>query len=332
MVRGAQKKETRYTAFGYFCFITVLQGYVEYALYTVMTDIGVEMRLIAGVIIGYGMYLLQCDEGARCCCCSSLALVCLFYLIIFYSVMMQKDVVIAGVDIRDQIRRNMKITYGTPTRVFNILDNVLATKVYLAAFVGAVVVCLAMLGLIVGIDTSSEGAMSNQDTSIASSSCMLINVLTLIVFGVFILNVAFHPVSVNEVVAKDGTVIVLRTVKMVSVMRSDDRVVLMEMVSHEGDPYISFVRNSMRYIQDTCEVSPGYTHKYNCDEWGGYVYQTSDLFCSYFIATTPDYHDGVASLMLYEVSKVVRANACLDKHLPYNTPIGEFVCVFGLLM
>ena len=148
-----------------------------------------DWRLIAGVIIGY-------------------FLVCVFYLVIFYSVMMKKEVVIKGINLMEQIRRNV-IIYREGKPPLDLLGHSHYTKAYVAAFVLAFIASVGFLVVTLIGDTRSE--VWNVLSPLAQAMVLLffaVNVLGLTVYTIFILNVAFHPVNTGkEVALDDGTIV-----------------------------------------------------------------------------------------------------------------------------
>jgi len=101
-----------------------------------------------------------------------------------------KDVVLCGVDIRKTICSGMR--WGR----FDLLGAGWYTYTYVIGFVLAVVGLLSLLTTLTVIDADAISDESSDFKAVLGCT-VVINVLTLIVFCVFILNVAFHPVSIT---------------------------------------------------------------------------------------------------------------------------------------
>eukprot|EP00003_Mantamonas_plastica_P008201 TRINITY_DN1710_c1_g1_i1.p1 TRINITY_DN1710_c1_g1~~TRINITY_DN1710_c1_g1_i1.p1 ORF type:complete len:338 (-),score=113.78 TRINITY_DN1710_c1_g1_i1:1764-2777(-) len=281
MVVGAQKDETRYFAFGLFCFITLLQGFVVFSLWTVLSTL-VELRLVLGIVIGY-------------------SLVCLFYLVIFYSVMMKKPVIIKGINLMEQIRRNIVFTRKDGSKM-DILGHKHYVKIYVALFTLALLAALVSLILVFVNDLGMFYDTLDDLGKVILVGFFIVNMLCIVVFSLFILNVAFNPVSLSDVVLDDGTVLSTSMIRLCAIgkndgmlmgandggvgglltvnkVRSSDRVLLAKNGS-VFDPDRTSMESSIQEKASTAPIDDGFHAKYlmkkKRDGWEGKLFQDND--------------------------------------------------------
>lgn len=104
IVEGVQRKETRYFAFALFCLVTLMQGFVGYSLYNVLTSSNNKLKGWKTKWLtksNHKVVLISIEQVIFCLV--AYTLIVLYYLIAFYDAMMKKPIVIKGVNLLDEV-------------------------------------------------------------------------------------------------------------------------------------------------------------------------------------------------------------------------------------
>ncbi|KAJ3429895.1 guanylate-binding family protein [Anaeramoeba flamelloides] len=271
LTRGAQTKEARTGFLMIFIVITIMQGCVVFSLWHSLNDVlNLDLKITVGVVVGY-------------------SLVCLFYLVIFYSVMMEKEVVIGGVNLMDQLRRKLIFRKKDGTKI-----EILATKIYrnIYLFLFAIVGLLALVALIY---TFIEEVKSFMDLTNFGKAILLfftlLNLLGLVTYCGFILNVAFHPAKTNEVDLGGGVTVAENRIKYVAIGRSSDRTLLARFIAPD-DPDSWCIETVVKRDIKTTVTTPGYRRVRKCAKYA--LFQENDYASMYFVGTGPQYPNNLA--------------------------------------
>ncbi|KAJ3425378.1 a-type inclusion protein [Anaeramoeba flamelloides] len=271
LTRGAQTKEARTGFLMIFIVITIMQGCVVFSLWHSLNDVlNLDLKITVGVVVGY-------------------SLVCLFYLVIFYSVMMEKEVVIGGVNLMDQLRRKLIFRKKDGTKI-----EILATKIYrnIYLFLFAIVGLLALAALIY---TFVEEVKSFMDLTNFGKAILLfftlLNLLGLVTYCGFILNVAFHPAKTNEVDLGGGVTVAENRIKYVAIGRSSDRTLLARFIAPD-DPDSWCIETVVKRDIKTTDTTPGYRRVRKCAKYA--LFQENDCASMYFVGTGPQYPNNLA--------------------------------------
>eukprot|EP00003_Mantamonas_plastica_P019581 TRINITY_DN318_c0_g1_i10.p1 TRINITY_DN318_c0_g1~~TRINITY_DN318_c0_g1_i10.p1 ORF type:complete len:1313 (-),score=487.63 TRINITY_DN318_c0_g1_i10:725-4663(-) len=306
LVVGAQKDETRYFALAMFVVLTGMQVFVVYSIYVVLEAITNDLRLILGIVVGY-------------------SLVCLFYLVIFYSVMMKKEVVIGGINLMDQIRKNIKIKTkgknddpnefqeydeeGNPVKKVNVLNHKHYIKAYLAAFVVILLGCIGMIIFMFVEQSAVWDQLSTLGQTIITGFFVL-NLLTVVTLTIFVLNIAFHPVNVAiEVVMDDGTVVSVDKIRYCAVARCADRVPLFAY----GQQYDPNKEAIMRLVMDEIEGCENKAFHHASKSLGtfGTLHQSNDWKCIFMLLTGEGYNADLADHFMFKFQTYIQTT-CYD--------------------
>ncbi|KAJ6243042.1 cyclin dependent kinase-5 activator [Anaeramoeba flamelloides] len=271
LTRGAQTKEARTGFLMIFIIITIMQGLVVFSLWHSLNDVlQLDLKVTVGVVVGY-------------------SLVCLFYLVIFYSVMMEKEVVIGGINLMDQLRRKLIFRKKDGTKV-----EILATKIYRNIYL-TLFVTVALLSLAALIYTFIREIKSFMDLTTFGKVILLfftlINVLGLVTYCGFILNVAFHPAKTNEVDLGGGVTVAENRIKYVAIGRSCDRTLLARFVAPD-DPDSWSIEAVVKRDLKTSVTTPGYRRVRKCARYA--LFQENDYASMYFVGTGPQYPNNLA--------------------------------------
>ncbi|KAJ5076517.1 protein diaphanous [Anaeramoeba ignava] len=291
LVRFSHKKETRYTFFVIFCLITIMQGFVTYSLWHTLNDIlGIDLKITIGCIVGY-------------------VLVCLFYLVIFYSVMMRKEVVIANINLLDQLRTKLFFRKKDGTKVM-LLD----TKAYLIGYITffCIVLVLAISGIGVMLHREVQDLSSYSTLGkVILFGFFVFNILAIITFSGFILNVAFDPISKTEMQMDDGKIVDVNRIKYFALARSADRTLLLN-YAVENDPDVWIVSTVVKNQVKTGPTAPGYQELRRCEKYS--LFQQNDLLSMFFLATGPGYNEHLGFFFIDKVQVIVEENYYHNKN------------------
>ncbi|KAJ6244110.1 stress response protein nst1-related [Anaeramoeba flamelloides] len=210
--------------------------------------------------------------------------------------MMERDVVIVGINLMDQLRRKLCFRKKDGTKI-----EILATKIYrnIYLFLFALAGLLALVALIYTF--VQEVKSFNNLTRFGKVILLfftLLNLLGLVTYCGFILNVAFHPAKINEVDLGGGVTVAENRIKYVAIGRSSDRTLLARFVAPD-DPDSWCIETVVKRDLKTSDTTPGYRRVRKCAKYA--LFQENDYASMYFVGTGPQYPNKLAWLFIDKI-------------------------------
>ncbi|KAJ3443944.1 t-snare domain-containing protein [Anaeramoeba flamelloides] len=284
LTRGAQTKDARTGFLMIFIVITLMQGCVVFSFWYSLNDVlHLDIKITIGVVVGY-------------------SLVCLFYLVIFYSVMMKKEVVIGGINLMEQLRKKIFIRTRKGHKI-EILGTKLYKYFYVIFFV--IVLLLILSGIIFMFIREVEDFKSLTGLSKAIVIVFYsLNILGVITYSGFILNVAFHPIETTEVEISKGVTVEVNRVKYVAIARSSDRTLLAKFVAPDDPDQWCIDYVVKREIKNS-SIDPGLIKIFRCSKYA--LFQQNDQMSMFFIGTGPNYNSKIGIYFLQKISQKVES-------------------------